>query len=51
LTLDNKDKVIEEWLKKEGFLIAIKALRTGVDFLRVIYIVYIRILYRLIDFV
>jgi hypothetical protein len=50
LTLNNKDEVIKEWLKKGGFLTIIKALRTSIDFLRVIYIIYIRVLYKLINF-
>jgi hypothetical protein len=42
---------MEAWLKKGGFFIAIRALRTGIDFFKVIYIIHIRVLYRLIDFI
>ena len=50
-TSDGKDEVTEEWLKKGGFLTATGALGTGVDFPGVIYIVHVRIPYRLIDFI
>lgn len=38
-------------MKNSSFITAIRVLGTGVDFLGIVYIVYIKVLYRLIDFV
>jgi hypothetical protein len=46
----SKEETIILWIENSRFYIAIGALRTSVDFLGIVYIVYIRILYSMIDF-
>jgi superfamily II DNA helicase RecQ len=48
---DGKNNATERWLKNDSFITATETLETGVDFLRVVYIVHLEVLYRLIDFV
>ena len=46
----SKEETIILWIENSGFCVAIGALRTGVDFLGIVYIIHIRILYSMIDF-
>jgi hypothetical protein len=45
-----KDIAIKKWLKDKGFITAIKALGTGRDYPQIVYIMYVRVLYSIIDF-
>jgi hypothetical protein len=49
-TSKGKDEALETWLEKGGFITAIGALGTGVNFLRIVYIVHVGVPYRLVDF-
>ena len=49
-TSASKEETIILWIENSGFCVATGALRTGVDFLGIVYIVHIRILYSMIDF-
>jgi superfamily II DNA helicase RecQ len=51
LTSVSKEETIVSWMEEGGFCAATGALRTGVDFPGIVYIVHIRVLYRMIDFV
>jgi superfamily II DNA helicase RecQ len=45
-----KEETIVSWIENGGFCTATRALGTGIDFPGIVYIVYIRVLYRIIDF-
>lgn len=48
--VDEKDTVVEKWLQKEGFIAVTGILETDGDYPRIVYIVYIEISYKMIDF-
>lgn len=49
-TSEGKDEALDAWLEKGGYITATGALGTGVDFPGIVYIVYVGVLYRLVDF-
>ena len=46
-----KNTTIEKQLANKRFIVIIKALRTDKDYLRIVYIIYIKVLYNIIDFI
>ena len=50
LLIDEKDTIIEKWLEDNGFIIATRVLGTGGNYPGIIYIMYLGLLYSIIDF-
>jgi superfamily II DNA helicase RecQ len=50
LLTNEKDAAVENWLADEGFIMATRALGTGGNYAGIVYIVYLGLLYGMIDF-
>lgn len=48
--VNKKDVAVKKWLRDTGFMAATRALGTGGDYPRIVYIVYIGVPYGIIDF-
>ena len=51
LLINEKDTIIEKWLEDKGFIMATRALGIGGDYPGIVYIVYLGLLYSIIDFI